>query len=50
MMACLPPLDEIEELFGAVLAKTARWQINGSTLEFLDANGASIALFEAVYL
>lgn len=50
LMACLPPLDAIEELFGAVLAKTSHWQINGSTLEFLDANGESIALFEAVYL
>ena len=50
LMACTPALDAAEKLLGEVLAKTARWRINGSTLELFDSSGKSIGLFEAVYL
>jgi heat shock protein HslJ len=50
LMACTPSLDAAEKLLGEVLARTARWQINGGTLELFDSSGKSIGLFEAVYL
>jgi len=50
MMACPPPLDEWERALGQVLGETAGWRIIGQTLEFLDADGAPLARFEAVYL
>jgi heat shock protein HslJ len=50
LMACTPSLDATEKLLGEVLARTARWQINGSTLELFDSSGKSVGLFEAVYL
>lgn len=50
LMACAPSLDATEKLLAEVLARTARWRINGSTLELFDSSGKSIGLFEAVYL
>jgi uncharacterized lipoprotein YbaY/heat shock protein HslJ/uncharacterized lipoprotein NlpE involved in copper resistance len=50
MMACPPPLDDWERALGQVLTATAGWRIIGQTLEFLDAEGAPLARFEAVYL
>jgi copper homeostasis protein (lipoprotein) len=50
MMACPPPLDGWERALADVLAVTARWRIIGQTLEFLDIDGAPVALFQAVYL
>ncbi|HEX9707818.1 MAG TPA: META domain-containing protein, partial [Steroidobacteraceae bacterium] len=49
LMACPPPLDELEKSLGQSLAATQRWQIEGNTLEFLDAQGMETALFEAVH-
>lgn len=50
LMACPPPLDALEKRLGEALAKARRWRINANTLEFFDATGAAVALFEAVYL
>ena len=50
MMACWPPLDAQERRLGSVLVEAAQWRIHGQTLEFKDADGNTIALFEAVYL
>lgn len=50
LMACPPPLDVLERKLEQALAATQRWHIQGNTLEFLDANGVSVALFAAVYL
>jgi uncharacterized lipoprotein YbaY/heat shock protein HslJ/uncharacterized lipoprotein NlpE involved in copper resistance len=49
LMACTPPLDGLERHLTEVLEAARRWQIRGSTLELQDAEGQSIALFEAVY-
>ena len=50
MMACAPPLDDWERRLGDGLARTAAWRIDGQTLELLDSAGASLGLFQAVYL
>lgn len=50
LMACPPPLDELERALGEALEKARRWHITASTLEFFDESGASVALFESVYL
>ncbi len=50
MMACAPPLDAWEFAFGKILATTAHWRIDGTTLELFDASGATLAHFEAVVL
>lgn len=49
-MACPAPLDALERHLVDALARTASWRIKGPTLELFDAAGASVALFEAVYL
>jgi copper homeostasis protein (lipoprotein) len=41
-----PPRSEYSDALGAV----HRWAINAQVLEWFDATGASVALFEAVYL
>ena len=45
-MAC--PDMKIEEHFIQTLDKTRIWKIKAGTLEFMDSNGTSIAMFEAV--
>jgi heat shock protein HslJ len=50
MMACEPPLDAWEAELGDLLGRTASYRIDGQTLELLDAAGASLGLFQAVYL
>jgi heat shock protein HslJ len=49
LMACPPPLAELEQRLGELLEGSWRWQILGSTLELKDADGKAVALFEAVY-
>ena len=50
MMACPPPLDELEPKLGAALAAARSWRILGNTMELFDEVGVPVALFEAVYL
>ena len=50
MMACPPPLDEWERQLGLVLAETAGWRVDGQALELIDADGGTLALFQAVHL
>ena len=38
---------QIEERFLAMFSQVARWEITGSTLRLLDANGKTAATFEA---
>lgn len=49
LMACPRPLAELERRLGELLVGTWHWQIVGSTLELLDADGNPVALFEAIY-
>ena len=49
-MACPPPLDRIEQMLVAALGETRTFRIYGETLELYDARGASLALFESLYL
>ena len=50
LMACPPPLDAWEKQLARVLADTARWRIDGQTLELLNSAGTALALLQAVYL
>lgn len=50
LMACPPPLDEREKTFTTMLNNARTWNIESQLLEFFDADGKTIALFEAVYL
>jgi uncharacterized lipoprotein YbaY/heat shock protein HslJ len=50
MMACPPPLDEWERQLSLVLAETAGWRVDGQALELTDADGGTLALFQAVHL
>ncbi len=50
MMACPPPLDELEMRLAETLEKTARWRINAQFLELEDSDGKAIALFQSEYL
>lgn len=50
MMACIPPLDQYEQLLSQTLAETAGWKIDGQVMELFDSSGTSIALLQAVYL
>jgi heat shock protein HslJ len=49
-LGCPPALAALERELGTLLARTARWAITASTLELFDAGGASVGLFQAVYL
>lgn len=49
LMACPPPLAELERRLGEMLDAVRHWQIRGSTLELKDSAGRSTALLEAVY-
>lgn len=50
MMACPPPLDEMERKLGEVLRAAKSYAISGETLALKDASGEVIALMTAVYL
>lgn len=50
MMACPPPLDQLEKTLADTFKNTSRWKIESQLLEFFNDQGQSIALFEAVYL
>jgi heat shock protein HslJ len=46
MMACVTGMD-VEQRFKAVLPDVSQWRIEGQTLDMLDAEGNSLARFEA---
>jgi heat shock protein HslJ len=48
LMAGPPPLDAWERELIEALAATRQSRIVGNTLEFLDASGAPVAVFDAV--
>ena len=50
MAACPSPLDEWERQLALVLAETAGWRVDGQALELIDADGGTLALFQAVHL
>jgi copper homeostasis protein (lipoprotein) len=50
LMACAPPLGDMERRLAETLSRTRRWQVTGPTLELIDEQGQSLALLEAVYL
>lgn len=49
-MACPGELGAREDRFVQVLNGTRKWRIVGNTMQLLDESGASLALFEAVYM
>ncbi|MEQ8231330.1 MAG: META domain-containing protein [Gammaproteobacteria bacterium] len=48
-MACPPSLDATESALLDALGRSARWQVEGATLELRDAAGTPLALLEAVH-
>ncbi len=50
MMACPPPLDEMERRLVEVLSMTGRFRLGGDRLDLLDNTGAVLAELSAVYL
>ena len=50
LMACPPPLDQLEKTLAETLKNTTRWRIESQLLEFFDSQDNSVAVFEAVYL
>lgn len=50
MMACPPPLDQLEHRLAETLVNTRAWRIVGPVLELRDGEGRSVGLFQAVYL
>ncbi len=50
MMACPPPLDQLERRLVDALENTKTWHVAGQVLELRDGNGRPLALFQAVYL
>jgi heat shock protein HslJ len=50
MMACEPPLMELEQRVHAALAGTTGYRIEGQRLTLLDGDGKALAGFDAVYL
>lgn len=49
MMACPPPLDGLERGLSDVLGEAKGFRLDGDSLSFLDAAGAVVAAFTAVY-
>lgn len=49
LVACPPPLDQLERSLGEVLGKTRRYQLHAQTLELQNSAGKPLALLEAVY-
>ena len=50
LMACPPPLDQLERRLVEALENTRTWHIAGQVLELRDGEGQSVALLQAVYL
>jgi copper homeostasis protein (lipoprotein) len=50
LMACLPPLDALENALLETLRRTRRYAVTGGTLELFGENGQTLALLEAVHL
>ena len=50
LLPCPAPLDSLERRLGDALTRARQVRITAQTLELLDEAGASVALFEAVYL
>lgn len=50
LMACPPPLGDLEKRLAGTLENTRHWQVTGPTLELSDDAGESLALLEAVYV
>jgi len=50
LMACAAPLDALEKRYMDSLSRARRYRVLGNTLEIMDETGASLALFEALYL
>ena len=50
LMACAPPLGDVERRLADMLSRTRHWHVTGPTLELSDENELSLALLEAVYL
>lgn len=50
MMACPPPLDQLERHLIDALTRAGTWRINGHFLELRDDVGNPAALLQAVYL
>ncbi len=50
MMACGDPLDAREQALAAALRRTRSARVVAETLELRDETGATVALFESVYL
>lgn len=50
LMACPPPLDEMERTLIATIARVRGFKITGQTLELFDEAGETVAVMEAVYL
>lgn len=48
LMACPPPLDEIERLWTTNLSNVAEVIVTGPTMEMRDADGKSVAFLQAV--
>ena len=48
-MACLPPLDAMEQALAQALSLAARWQIDGTVLELFDEDGNTVLKAEAAY-
>jgi copper homeostasis protein (lipoprotein) len=49
MMACPPPLDDLEKLLLKALKNINEWHILGNTLELKNEKGEAVALLKAVY-
>lgn len=50
LMACAAPIDALEKRYIDALSRARRFRVLGNTLELMDETGASLALFEALYL
>jgi putative lipoprotein len=50
MMACPPPLDEIERAWTTGIASVSEAIVTGPTMELLTAEGVPVAFLEAVAL
>ena len=48
LMACVESMD-LEKKFLAIFPEVARWEIAAQTLRLLDAQGKTLATFDAVY-
>ncbi|WP_116133870.1 YbaY family lipoprotein [Tropicimonas sp. IMCC34043] len=49
LMACQPPLDEMEQALQQVLGQATGWKIAGESMWLLDDAGTELAEFQAIY-